>query len=82
MDANPICQERNLEGQTSAQVLRNVPCFEAGVSGGDDGGTHLQGDELFEDLDALVVLWVLLDVGVRKERLQRRKTGGQLGSLL
>ena len=69
-------------GKTSAQVLRSSVCFEAGVGDSDGGGTHLQGDEVFEDLDALAVLWVLLDVGVRKERLQRIKTGGELGSLL
>lgn len=43
-----------------------------------EGGGHLQGDEVFKDLDALVVLWVLLDVGVCKERLKRTRTGGQL----
>lgn len=45
------------------------------VNDNDGGRIYLQGDELFEDLDALVVLWVLLDVGVRKECLQRMKIG-------
>lgn len=75
MDANPVCQEGDLEGKT--QVLLNMSCFEVNDNDGGGGG-HLQGDQVFKDVDALVVLWVLLDVGVCKERLKRTRTGGQL----
>lgn len=52
-----------------------MPCFEASVNDNNGGRIYLQGDEVFKDLNALVVLWVLLDVGVCKECLQRMKIG-------
>lgn len=45
-------------------------------------GTYLQSDEMFKDLNATKVPWVLLDVGVSKERLQRMKAGWQMGNIL
>lgn len=50
-------------------------CCEASVNDNDGGRIYLQGDEVFKDLNALVVLWVLLDVRVCKECLQRMKFG-------
>lgn len=38
-------------------------------------GVYLQGDELLKDLDLLVILWVLLDVGVYEECLKRMQIG-------
>lgn len=75
MDANPICQDRDLDGNRGTKTLENTFCFEAGVNDSDGGGIYLQGNEVFQDLDALVVLRVLLGVGVSKESLQRMKTG-------
>lgn len=49
--------------------------FEASVNDNDGGRIYLQGNEVFKDLNALVVLGVLLDVGVCKECLQRMKIG-------
>lgn len=42
------------------------------------GRAHLQGDEVFQNLDALQVLRVLLDVGVREERLRRTRAAQKL----
>lgn len=56
-------------------MLQNVFCFEVSVNDNDGRRIYLQGDEVFKDFDALVVLWVLLDVGVCEECLQRMKTG-------
>lgn len=39
----------------------------------DGGHLYLQGDELFQDFDAIVVFRMLLDVGVGKECLRRKK---------
>lgn len=50
-------------------MLQNVFCFEASVNDNYSGRIYLQGDEVFKDLNALVVLWVLLDVGVCEECL-------------
>lgn len=55
--------------------MQNMFCFEASVNDNDGGRIYLQGDELFEDVNALLVLWVLLDVGVYEECLKRMKTG-------
>ena len=75
MDTYPICQERDLEGKTVTRALQNIFCFEARVNDNDGRRIYLQGDEVFKNLNALVVLRVLLAVGVCKEGLQRMKTG-------
>lgn len=68
MDTNPLRQQGDL--QRNASVTERAP-----LSGGakNGGRSHLQGDEVFQNLDALLVLWVLLDVGIGEERLRRRR---------
>lgn len=82
VDANPICQERDLEGRTGTLVKQNMFRFEASVNDNDGGRIYLQGDELFKDVNAFVILWVLLDVGLCEECLKRMKTGYKLGNFL
>lgn len=71
MDANSVCQERDLEGGEEHLSVTERCCHGYRVSANDKRRIYLQGDEAFKFLNAFTVLRVRLDVGVCEESLQR-----------
>lgn len=76
MDADSLRQQGDL--QRTASVTQLARLTDRASSG---GRGHLQGNEVFQNLDALQVLRVLLDVGVGEERLRRSRKLSQSGAL-
>lgn len=73
VDADSLRQQGDLQRTASVTELARL----TGQKTHGGGRGHLQGDEVFQNLDALQVLRVLLDVGVREEGLWRSRNLSQ-----